>query len=171
MARSTKSIIIYIVVVLLIVTAITLLTDDSDVQTVQLIRVVDGDTIIVDYYGVEERVRLIGVDTPESVGRYENNPEDYGVEASQFTKKLLEDQQTLYMTSDVENRDKYDRLLRYVWLAEPDDQMMEETMVNAILLKEGYANILTIPPNVAYEDQFLRLQRQAREQKKGLWSQ
>jgi micrococcal nuclease len=121
-------------------------------------RVVDGDTFEL---SDGERVRMIGVDTPETVKP--NSPvEPYGKEASDFTKKLLTDQKVT-LKFDVEPRDKYDRLLAYVYL--PDG-----TFVNEKLIRDGYARIMTIPPNVASADLFLEAEREARDQNRGLWA-
>ncbi|MGG1660219.1 thermonuclease family protein [Brevibacillus sp. NRS-1366] len=120
-------------------------------------RVVDGDTFEL---ATGEKVRMIGMDTPETVKP--NHPVDpYGKEASNFTKELLADQKVT-LKFDVEPYDKYKRLLAYVYL--PDG-----TFVNEKLVRDGYARIMTIPPNVAHADLFLAAEREAREQNRGLW--
>ncbi|MEJ8545421.1 thermonuclease family protein [Brevibacillus borstelensis] len=120
-------------------------------------RVVDGDTFEI---GTGEKVRLIGVDTPETVKP--NHPvEPYGKEASNFTKELLTGQE-VRLVFDVEPHDRYKRLLAYVYL-------MDGTFVNEKLVREGYARIMTVPPNVAKADVFLQAEREAREQNRGLW--
>lgn len=119
-------------------------------------RVVDGDTLDVLMEGREERVRLIGVDTPEVHGRVE----PYGAEASAFTKKRLTGLD-VRLELDVEERDRYGRLLAYVWVG---DELFNETLV-----REGYAQVLTIPPNVKYAERFVALQQEAREAEVGLW--
>lgn len=126
----------------------------------QVVRVVDGDTIIVNIDTKEERVRLIGVNTPESV-KPDTPVQKYGIEASNFTKSLLKNKK-VNLEFDAGKRDKYSRLLAYVYL--PDGRM-----VNKILLEEGYAQVMTVPPNVKYQKEFLELQRKARKQEKGLW--
>ncbi|MCL6448928.1 MAG: thermonuclease family protein [Armatimonadetes bacterium] len=135
-------------------------------------KVIDGDTFWVRLTdGREEKVRLIGVDTPEST----REVEPYGKEAAAYTKKRLE-KKTVYLELDVEERDKYDRLLAYVWLSRPKNggaaEAAEEVrakMFNAELLLNGYAQVLTVPPNVKYAELFTGFQREAREKKKGLW--
>ncbi|WP_235827877.1 thermonuclease family protein [Brevibacillus migulae] len=123
-----------------------------------VIRVVDGDTFEMEG---GERVRLIGVDTPESVKP--NTPvQPYAKEASSYTKQLLEGKK-VRLQFDVQLRDKYKRLLAYVYL--PDG-----TFVNRKLIEEGYAKTLTIPPNVAFSEQFAAAMKQAREEKRGLWA-
>jgi micrococcal nuclease len=120
-------------------------------------RVVDGDTVEL---ASGEKVRMIGVDTPETVKP--NHPvEPYGKEASDFTKRLLTDQQVM-LKFDVEPYDRYKRLLAYIYL-------QDGTFVNEKLVQEGYARIMTIPPNVAYVERFLEAEREAREHNRGLW--
>ncbi len=124
-------------------------------------RVVDGDTFVAQIGGRQERVRVIGVDTPETVAP--GRPvERYGKEASSFAKRQLSGT-TVRLGGDVEPRDRYDRLLAYVWL--PDG-----TFWNALLAAEGYAQLLTVPPNVAYVDLFRRLVAEARTANRGLWA-
>ena len=124
-------------------------------------RVVDGDTFVAAVGGRRERVRIIGVDTPETVAP--NRPvEPYGRQASDFAKKELTGQ-TIRLAGDAEPRDRYGRLLAYVWLA-------DGTFWNALLAAEGYAQQLTIPPNVTYADLFRRLVAEARQHDRGLWA-
>ena len=118
-------------------------------------RVVDGDTLIVSVDGERERVRLIGVNTPESVHPDPSRNTAEGVEASEFTKSILESGDQVYLEKDVSDRDQYDRLLRYVWLEEPegervDRQQVEEKMLNGILVAEGYAEAREYPPDTKY---------------------
>jgi len=121
-------------------------------------RVVDGDTFELES---GEKVRLIGVDTPETVKP--NSPvEAYGKEASDYTKEMLTGQKVT-LRFDVEPRDRYDRLLAYVYL-------QDGTFYNEKLVREGYARIMTVPPNVAYADLFLEAEREAREHNRGLWA-
>lgn len=130
--------------------------------------VVDGDTIHVRLRdGREEKVRLIGVDTPEST----REVEPYGKEAAAYTKKRLNGK-TVYLELDAGERDKYGRLLAYVWLSLPREGNEEEVrakMFNAELLLNGCAQVMTVPPNVKYADLFTGFQKEAREKKKGLW--
>ena len=125
------------------------------VETVR--RVVDGDTFET---AAGDKVRLIGVNTPEVHGKTEY----YGREASELAKQRLEGQ-TVYLFSDVSGTDKYGRLLRYVFI-EGDPVMFNET-----LLTEGYANTMTVPPDVTYAEKFVQLERTAREKQKGLWNE
>jgi endonuclease YncB( thermonuclease family) len=137
-------------------------------EAAKVVRVIDGDTIEVQFTdGHTDKVRLIGVNTPESTIRIE----PYGEEASNFTKKILESR-TVYLEKDVSERDKYQRLLRLVWLELPDEineQNIRGKMFNAILVLEGYAQVATFPPDVKYADYFVKFQREAREAGRGLW--
>lgn len=142
--------------------------NDSEFEKALVKRVVDGDTIVVVLNGLDEKVRLIGVNTPESAGKYKNNPQPYGKEASSFTKRSLLGS-IVYFEKDVGDKDKYGRLLRYVWLEEPSNGNLEENMFNAVLLKEGYANVMTIQPNVKYQKVFVNIEKKARNNDKGLW--
>jgi micrococcal nuclease len=124
-------------------------------------RVVDGDTIVVSIAGEENKVRLIGVDTPESVHSDESQNVPYGQISSDFTRNALEGQQ-VYLEYDVEPNDQYGRILAYVWL--------DDVMFNKTLLMEGHAVLATYPPNVRYVDEFTDLQTQARNDGNGLWA-
>jgi endonuclease YncB( thermonuclease family) len=124
-------------------------------------QVVDGDTFVAVIGGRRDPVRVIGVDTPETVAP--GRPvEPYGKQASTFARYWL-DRATVRLAGDVEPRDRYGRLLAYVWLA-------DGTFWNALLAAEGYAEQLTIPPNVAFAELFERLVAQARTRRHGLWA-
>jgi endonuclease YncB( thermonuclease family) len=132
---------------------------DAVAATVQ--RVTDGDTFVATVGGRSERVRVIGVDTPETVAP--NRPvEPYGRQASSFAERHLTGA-TVRLAGDAEPRDRYGRLLAYVWLA-------DGTFWNALLVAEGYAQQLTVPPNVTYAGLFRRLGAEARRQDRGLWA-
>lgn len=124
-------------------------------------RVVDGDTFWV-YDGSRKglKVRLIGIDTPETV--HTQKPIEYfGPEASDYVKGLLEGNK-VRLEYDVGRLDRFGRTLAYVYLE-------DGTFLNADLLKKGYARIMTIQPNVKHADYFLKLERKARKKKKGMW--
>jgi len=128
-------------------------------EQAQVTRVVDGDTIEVQIAGATYRVRYIGIDTPETVDP--RRPVGcFGREASERNRQLVEGK-TVGLEKDVSETDKYDRLLRYVWL--------DGEMVNAILVREGYAMASTYPPDVKYQELFLGLQGEARDAGLGLW--
>lgn len=136
---------------------------------VQVTEVIDGDTFYARFSdGREEKVRLIGVDTPESTIQHEPY---YGKEASNFTRSRLQGR-TVYLEKDVSERDKYGRLLRYVWLEKPKsvtESEIRSKMFNAILIINGYAQVATYPPDVKYVDYFTKFQREARQANVGLW--
>ena len=124
-------------------------------------RIVDGDTLKVTMKDREETIRLLLVDTPET--KHPSKPvQPFGPEASQFAKEQLEGEE-VGIEIDVSERDKYGRLLAYVWIG---DQMFNE-----MLLEEGLARVAYIyQPNVKYVDQFQKIQRKAQEEGKGIWS-
>ena len=132
-------------------------------------KVVDGDTLVVKVEGELRRVRLIGVDTPETV--HPRKPvQYYGREASAFTKQALSGRR-VWLEYDVAPLDKYQRHLAYVWLERPgrDEEVVRRGMFNAMLLLEGYGRTMTIQPNSRYADLFARLQTEARKAGRGLW--
>jgi micrococcal nuclease len=127
----------------------------------RVLRVVDGDTIQVRLDGGRvERVRYIGVDTPESV-KPDTPVQCFAKKASHFNESLV-DGRAVTLRLDAEQRDRYGRLLAYVYAG--------PTFVNRVLVRRGYARTLTIPPNVAHADEFARLARRARQGGVGLWS-
>lgn len=132
-------------------------------------KVVDGDTLVVKVEGEPRRVRLLGVDTPETV--HPRKPvQYYGREASAFTKQALSGRR-VWLEYDVAPLDKYRRHLAYVWVERPgrDEQAVRRGMFNAMLLLEGYGRTMTIQPNSRYADLFARLQTEARKAGRGLW--
>lgn len=151
----------------------TLAQEPAGYESASVVRVVDGDTIEVEITGRIEGpgagaavpghdypVRLIGIDTPESV-KPGSPVECFGKEASAAATALLEGQQ-VRLVKDVENTDRYDRLLRYVYIG--------QEMANARLVINGYAHAYTYPPNIRWSELFVQLQREAREGDRGLWS-
>ena len=128
-----------------------------------MLRVVDGDTIDVTIDGKRERVRLIGIDTPET--KKANTPvQCYGPEATTFTESLLPTDANLHLERDVVARDDYGRMLAYVYLAG------DGSFVNMKIIRQGYARPLTIAPNVAHADEFVSAARSAAADKLGLWT-
>lgn len=130
--------------------------------------VVDGDTIEIRFAG-EERiydVRLIGIDTPETV-HPTIGPECFGAEASRRTTELLAPGSSIYLERDVSETDRYGRLLRYVWVVDRDRRAIN---ANELLVEEGFATALTYPPDVKYSERFAEAQRVAYETGIGLWS-
>ena len=131
--------------------------------TVTVTRVVDGDTIDIEVAGQTERVRLIGIDTPEAV-RPDAPVECYGPEASAFLGEYLPSGTQVSLARDVVGRDDYGRLLAYVWRAS------DGTFVNEAIVRSGYARPLTIEPNDTYAETFVDAAREAEENGRGLWS-
>ncbi|MDP3733546.1 MAG: thermonuclease family protein [Candidatus Daviesbacteria bacterium] len=126
-------------------------------------KVIDGDTIDIEG---GKRVRLLGVDTPET--KDPRKPvQCFGKEASNKTRELLEGKRVI-LEKDITDQDKYGRLLRFVYLPLEDGTML---FANDYLIREGYGQVLTIPPDVKFAEQFLEAQKQARIEKKGLWQQ
>src|SRR5688500_5326153 len=128
----------------------------------RVVRVVDGDTIRVALASGEERVRYIGVDAPESV-KPGAPVECFARRASALNERLVAGER-VKLVRDVEERDRYGRLLAYVYRAR------DGLFVNAELVRRGYATVATFPPNVAHERDFRRLSRRARMSGRGLWS-
>ena len=127
-----------------------------------IVRVVDGDTVDVDIAGTKERVRLIGINTPET--KKPNTPiECYGPEASEFTKETLPEGTPVRIVRDVVGRDDYGRLLGYVY------RSSDGLFVNLELVVEGYARPLTIRPNDSFAIDFVRAARAAEAANLGLW--
>lgn len=143
--------------------------DGRGFARVTVLWVVDGDTVHVRMPdGADESVRLIGVNAPEWTTRHE----PYGAEATTYVKRLLPEGRTVWLEEDTGTRDKYGRLLAYVWLERPTDitpAEIRQKMLNARLLIDGYAQLMTIPPDVRHVDVFVPLQAEAREAGRGLW--
>lgn len=131
-------------------------------DTVRIVRVVDGDTVVAHLPGGDEKVRLIGIDTPETVDP-RKPVQCFGKEASNRTKELLPPGTAIRLERDVEARDRYGRLLAYVY------RVRDGTFVNLALAEEGFAQPLTIPPNVAYASRFAAASAAARTAGRGLW--
>ncbi len=124
-----------------------------------VVRVVDGDTIHVRLGDRIETVRYIGVNTPE-VHHPRRGEEPGGREATAINRQLVAGKQ-VRLELDVQVRDRYKRMLAYVWIG--------ELMINAELVRLGYAQVMTVPPNVRHQALFLKLQRDARDARRGLW--
>ncbi|HUR76635.1 MAG TPA: thermonuclease family protein [Acidimicrobiales bacterium] len=125
---------------------------------------VDGDTVRVRIDGREEKVRFIGIDTPETHGR-NGLIECFGAQAAAYTEKLIPVGTAVRLVRDVEPRDRYGRLLAYLYRVE------DELFVNLALARDGYADVLTYPPNVAHSADFVAAVAEARVHDRGLWSQ
>jgi len=124
-----------------------------------VVRVVDGDTIYVQLADRVEKIRYIGVNAPE-IHHPLKGQEPGGREAAAVNRRLVGGRH-VRLELDVRTRDRYGRLLAYVWVG--------DTMINAELVREGYAQVMTVPPNVKYQELFVMLQREARHAGRGLW--
>lgn len=149
--------------------------DNDEIETVEVASVVDGDTIKVYLEGERYTIRMIGIDTPESVHPDESKNTIYGQKASEYAKQNIEKGQTVYLSKDVSDRDKYDRLLRYVWLEKPvdvnDETEIREKMYNAKVVLDGYANVYEYAPNNTLYDLFLTFEAEAEADNRGLWAE
>jgi micrococcal nuclease len=132
---------------------------DTRSLTAIVTQVVDGDTIHVRVNGRIEKVRYIGMDTPETKHPVRGE-EPGGVQATALNRLLVLGK-PVRLELDVRERDRHRRLLAYVYVG--------DTMVNAELVRLGYAHAMTVPPNVAHASRFVSLERQAREAGRGLW--
>jgi micrococcal nuclease len=130
-------------------------------------RVIDGDTIEIE---TGERVRYLGIDAPETVDP-RKPVQCFGIEASKKNKELVEGK-TVRLEKDITDKDKYDRLLRYVYLdpSPPGGGSGQVLFVNLELVKQGFAFSYTYPPDVKYQKEILAAEQEAREQKRGLWA-
>lgn len=132
-------------------------TSDPNITITKVVNVVDGDTFKIES---GETVRLIGIDTPETV--HPSKPvQCYGKEASLITQELIEGKE-IKLEKDVSEKDKYGRLLRYVYVG--------DVFVNEYLVREGYAMSSSYPPDIKYQDKFVEAQKKAQEESKGLWN-
>lgn len=127
-----------------------------------MVRVIDGDTLEVSVKGQNARVRLIGMDSPET----NRGALCYGAEATEKVQQLLGlSSGRLMLEKDVSEVDRYGRLLRYVWLPGQG----EPTMLNLVMVQQGYARAATYPPDTRHQRDFEEAERQARAQNLGLW--
>ena len=133
-------------------------------KLVPVVKVVDGDTIDVEIDGQKKSVRMIGINTPETVDP-RRPVQCFGKEASNETKSLLTGKKVI-LTKDVSETDKYDRLLRLVYLPLDNGQLL---FVNDYLVREGFAQNYTYPPDIKFDAQFRQAEDEARNAKKGLW--
>jgi len=132
-------------------------SDFVQTGTVKVTRVIDGDTIEI---GSGQKVRYIGIDTPETV-HPDKTVQCFGAEASAKNRELVERKQ-VHLEKDVSETDKYGRLLRYVYVG--------DTFVNDYLLRQGYAHSSSYPPDIKYQDEFRQAEAEARENNRGLWA-
>jgi micrococcal nuclease len=130
-----------------------------------VVRTVDGDTVWVRLASGVEKVRYIGIDTPEV--HHPTRGEEPGARTATEINRGLVGERPVRLEPDVQLRDRHGRLLAYVWVKRADGV---EVMVNAELVRLGYAQVMTVPPNVRHAGMFRKLAAEAREQRRGLWA-
>ena len=137
---------------------------DAEVQIGIVAEVIDGDTVDLTIAGNRQRVRLIGIDTPET--KHPEKPvQCYGPKATRFTESLLANGTEVRIERDAEARDSYDRLLVYLF------RTSDNLFVNLQIVQEGFARVLTIEPNTIYMGEFVTAARDARDNNRGLWQE
>lgn len=145
-------------------------------QEATVVRVVDGDTLVVSVGGTEQKVRLIGINAPESVASDPSRNTEEGSIAADYLKSAVQPGQTVFLQRDTSDTDDYGRLLRYVWLERPDavagltdPETVRTSMLNAKILDEGYAVAHKYKPDDAYFELFKSYQLEALHAERGLW--
>lgn len=139
---------------------------DRQMFIATVIEVTDGDTIKVNINGIDDKIRLCLVDTPET--RHRSKPiQKYGREANNFTKSLIEENQQIYFTLDEDHRDMYGRLLAYVYL---DEYLKFDEMLNVQLLENGLACVSYYKPNDYYKKQFENIEDISKMNGLGVWN-
>ncbi|MFQ5964500.1 MAG: thermonuclease family protein [Candidatus Scalinduaceae bacterium] len=146
-------------------------------ELVKVIKIIDGDTLwLLDYKGQRGKIKLIGIDAPESKANYKaerdaektgqdiNTITAMGKRATNYVSSLVKPGDNVRIEFDVRQRDSYGRLLCYVYL-------LNGKILNEEILKAGYANVKTISPNLKYKDRFLKAYKEARKSKMGLWEE
>ncbi|MGP4079717.1 thermonuclease family protein [Pseudalkalibacillus sp. R45] len=152
----------YILILILFIFLLVGCSEAAPDGTYEVTKVVDGDTFKVNFEGKEETIRLLLVDTPETV--HPSKPvQPFGKEASKFMKEKLAGKR-VELELDVSERDKYGRILAYAY-------DLEGNMLNEMLLEKGLARVAYIfPPNTKYVDRFQKIQRNAQKKETGIWS-
>ena len=140
------------------------ITASSSAKFALVKRVIDGDTIELES---GQKVRYIGIDTPE-LHHPQKSVQCFGEEAKKMNQDLVEGK-TVVLEKDISEVDKYGRLLRYVFLADPKNSSASGLFINQYLVEEGYASAATFPPDVKYAELFRQKQQVARINNKGLW--
>ncbi|MCA1031838.1 thermonuclease family protein [Bacillus timonensis] len=142
--------------------ASTSIEESNSENTVPVIKIIDGDTIKVDLNGKEESVRFLLIDTPETNHPRMNGPQPFGLEAKKFTANFFSKGKA-ELELDVSERDKYGRILAYVYV--------DGVSIQEALLKEGLARVAYIyPPNTRYVEKYQQLQKEAQKLGIGIWS-
>ena len=138
-------------------------SEPADGEYAVAARAIDGDTIEL---ATGERVRYVGIDTPELYRRsgtaWVYHPEPYAEQAWTFNRLAVEGR-TVRLEFDIERRDRYQRRLAYVY--------RDDRFINADLIAQGLADVMTIPPNTRHTELFRRLEREARDTRRGVWAE
>ncbi|MFT5356696.1 MAG: micrococcal nuclease [Polyangiales bacterium] len=129
-------------------------------ETVTVVHITDGDTVVIMRGGQPDRLRLIGIDTPETA-QSPRGEEPFANEATEALRLLLRNTEVT-LRLDVGERDRFGRLLGYI-------HSSDGTFVNAEMVRRGWARPVTVPPNVHFADEFARLAQEAREAGRGIW--
>lgn len=146
---------------------------NSSIEKATITKISDGDTITVELSGSSYKIRMLEVDTPESVHADQTKNNAFGKEASEYTKSQLSVGQIVYLTKDQSDTDRYGRLLRLIWTEAPenymDEQELRDKCYNAKLLLDGYAEV-AIFDDKAYQKLFTKFQEEAMHARRGLWA-
>jgi micrococcal nuclease len=157
-------VLLFFIIILLLNINISNYHQDWTQNPYEVVDVIDGDTIEVQGNFANFRVRYIGIDTPE-LGRNNQNAECFGDEARAFNASLLKDKK-VYLENDKENKDRFGRELRYVYVKNNNNEFIS---INEELLKNGYADILFIEPNIKYKESYTQIRNNAKQNKVGKW--
>ncbi|KKQ67074.1 MAG: hypothetical protein US86_C0001G0001 [Candidatus Daviesbacteria bacterium GW2011_GWA2_38_24] len=133
-------------------------------STAFVTKVIDGDTIEIEIKGQNFKLRYIGINTPETVDP-RRKVECFGKEAAKENQRLVEGREVI-LEKDISETDKFGRLLRYVYIKLDDGSKL---FVNDYLVRQGFAQVSTYPPDTKYTMQFLQAEKEARENNRGLW--
>lgn len=144
------------------------LEDTASAMKAKVVRVTDGDTLVLDVDGQEMKVRLLGIDTPEKYTTRTGEAQHYGEEASRYAESLIEqsDGEVYFSYSEVADReDRYGRQLGHVWVKDGKQYVL----MNAIMVRDGYAYVYTVGKKSEYTDLYRGLMKEAMENNRGLW--
>ncbi len=141
----------------------------TDYVNAEIVYVIDGDTVIVRMDGREEKIRMIGIDAPESVSAEEEENSVYGEIASEYTRENLKEGMKVYLTFDKERRDPYERVLAYIWL--DTDLKDVNNLYQYKMVSEGYALAVCYEPNTTYRYLLDDAMQDAIANESGLWAE
>ncbi|MBQ7767182.1 MAG: thermonuclease family protein [Lachnospiraceae bacterium] len=139
----------------------------SGICLAKVVRVIDGDTIVVNMNGKEHNIRMIGIDAPESVDPDEEENSVFGDIASAYTEEHLKTGTNIFLSFDKEKYDQYGRMLAYVWVCEDNDDI--NNLYQYQMVKDGYAWAIKIEPNTAFNNYLDEAMKDAGQNRRGLW--